>query len=173
MPDPASDRRILQIVLGFSAVFVLGATLMIRDCMSYPRQAQLRFPARVVESAGQSLAPGTACLLIAQAHGNGRQSFIDGVELRCGATSLPLAETFGACAPQEQAEPGSPSLRYRLTCRISEQLPKRHLPQQRPGFVVDTPRGQLQITSTAPGPSSIRLSIAEHSEPVSTPRLLD
>ena len=69
--------------------------------------------------------------------------------------------------------PGETRLRYRLMCRAPEQLPKRHLPQHRPGFVLDTPSGTLRIQATSPSPSQIALSIDEYSTPVATPRLVD
>lgn len=165
--------KLRWIVILATLLFVVPALFMIRDCMNYPRQAQLRFAARVVRSEGMQLAADTACELTAQAHGNGRDTFVDQLELRCGGLLWQLAETYGGCAAQEQAVPGQALRRYQVTCRIAEQLPKRHLPQHRPGFDLDTPAGTLRVVATSPNPSQITLSLDAFSAPVSTPRLLD
>lgn len=173
MAVDANANKIRWIVILISLLFFIAAVLMIRDCMHYPRQAELRFSARVVRSEGVQLAADTACELSAQAHSNGRASFVEALTLRCGDLSWQLAETYGGCAPQEAAVPGQAGWRYRLVCRAAEQLPKRHLPQHRPGFVLDTPTGSLRLQATSPAPSLITLRVDEYSAPVSTPRLLD
>ncbi len=173
MTDERSADKLRWIVILAALLFFVPAIFMVRDCLHYPRQAQLRFAARVVKSEGVQLAVDTPCELSAQAYGNGRQSFVEQVELRCGGLAWQLAETYGGCAPQEQAMPGETRLRYRLICRAAEQLPKRHLPQHRPGFVLDTPSGTLRIQATSPSPSQISFSIDEYSTPVTTPRLVD
>ena len=168
-----TNDRIRWVVIGVTLFLVVSAVLMIRDCMHYPRQAQLQFAARVVASEGADVAVGTQCQLSARALGNGHTSFVEGIELRCGALRWQLAETFGSCPVQEHAEPGGATRRYRLTCRAAEQLPKRHLPQHRPGFDVNTPAGTLTLQSTSPAPSVVRLSIEPLSDAVNTPALLD
>lgn len=173
MQDERASERIRWIVICGTLLLLVLAVLMIRDCMHYPRQAQLRFAARVVLAEGVVVNAGTPCLLSARAYGNGQTTFVEGMELRCGGLLWQLAETYGSCPVEEHSEIGGASRRYRIVCRAAEQLPKRHLPQHHPGFDLNTPAGTLSVQATSPSPSVVRLSIESLSEPVTTPALLD